>query len=336
MDPFVVPSYIPISADPPEGSMISDNFKPSLSVDISSTYSMQFDPTSPPLLSAATFDMLYTSAPDPQYNGFVSEEQYPGHTVALMSCIQQMYSGMRMKIRAPELFNPLYKTELCRSFEETGQCRYVDKCQFAHGLHELRMLPRHPKYKTEICKTFHTIGTCPYGTRCRFIHKLLGEEGEGTENGHMVENEENQLISLLLESQEYDHLEKVGCEELQLLEKSYELLDPQTVEAPTLTSSSDSNDPYDKVANIASTMTNPKVTFSMLASKKQNLQSPKGRRRALSTPNVSIPTVKSTHRSLMDASVPSIKHVNMECNSWSKSTQFHNRRLPVFQHLEES
>lgn len=64
----------------------------------------------------------------------------------------------------------LYKTEYCRSFEETGTCRYGMKCQFAHGNGELRHVTRHPKYKTEVCKTFHSIGTCPYGKRCRFIH----------------------------------------------------------------------------------------------------------------------------------------------------------------------
>lgn len=63
-----------------------------------------------------------------------------------------------------------YKTELCRPFEENGTCKYGDKCQFAHGLHELRQLTRHPKYKTELCRTFHTIGFCPYGPRCHFIH----------------------------------------------------------------------------------------------------------------------------------------------------------------------
>eukprot|EP01097_Dermamoeba_algensis_P006426 TRINITY_DN4024_c0_g1_i1.p1 TRINITY_DN4024_c0_g1~~TRINITY_DN4024_c0_g1_i1.p1 ORF type:complete len:254 (-),score=41.28 TRINITY_DN4024_c0_g1_i1:174-935(-) len=68
-------------------------------------------------------------------------------------------------------YQNLYKTELCRSFLETGACRYGWKCQFAHGEDELRPISRHPKYKTEICKTFHTIGTCPYGTRCRFIHR---------------------------------------------------------------------------------------------------------------------------------------------------------------------
>ncbi len=46
----------------------------------------------------------------------------------------------------------LYKTELCRSWEETGQCRYGNKCQFAHSLNELRLVNRHPKYKSmSIC-----------------------------------------------------------------------------------------------------------------------------------------------------------------------------------------
>ena len=66
--------------------------------------------------------------------------------------------------------NNLYKTELCHSFEETGNCKYGNKCQFAHGKEELRVVSKHPRYKSEICKTFHTTGTCPYGKRCRFIH----------------------------------------------------------------------------------------------------------------------------------------------------------------------
>lgn len=63
-----------------------------------------------------------------------------------------------------------YKTELCRSFTESGLCKYGGKCQFAHGTEELRDLSRHPKYKTELCRTFHTIGFCPYGIRCHFVH----------------------------------------------------------------------------------------------------------------------------------------------------------------------
>jgi len=64
----------------------------------------------------------------------------------------------------------LYKTEMCRSFMDTGNCRYGTKCQFAHGAHERRPVLRHPKYKTEICKKFSNTGNCPYGNRCRFIH----------------------------------------------------------------------------------------------------------------------------------------------------------------------
>lgn len=63
-----------------------------------------------------------------------------------------------------------YKTELCRPFEEAGECKYGEKCQFAHGYNELRNLQRHPKYKTEYCRTFHSVGFCPYGPRCHFVH----------------------------------------------------------------------------------------------------------------------------------------------------------------------
>lgn len=70
----------------------------------------------------------------------------------------------------PAVNSSRYKTELCRPFEESGHCKYADKCQFAHGAHELKQLQRHPKYKTELCRTFHSKGFCPYGPRCNFIH----------------------------------------------------------------------------------------------------------------------------------------------------------------------
>lgn len=70
----------------------------------------------------------------------------------------------------PSSSSSRYKTELCRSFTESGLCKYGGKCQFAHGADELRDLSRHPKYKTEPCRTFHTIGFCPYGIRCHFVH----------------------------------------------------------------------------------------------------------------------------------------------------------------------
>jgi len=65
-----------------------------------------------------------------------------------------------------------YKTELCRPYQENGTCKYGDKCQFAHGMKELRTITRHPKYKTDLCRTYHSSGFCPYGPRCHFIHNL--------------------------------------------------------------------------------------------------------------------------------------------------------------------
>lgn len=65
-----------------------------------------------------------------------------------------------------------YKTELCRPYQEYRVCKYGDKCQFAHGEEDLRILPRHPKYKTELCRTYHSTGFCPYGPRCHFIHNM--------------------------------------------------------------------------------------------------------------------------------------------------------------------
>lgn len=85
----------------------------------------------------------------------------------------------------PNINSSRYKTELCRPFEESGHCKYGDKCQFAHGGLELRTLSRHPKYKTELCRTYHTIGFCPYGPRCHFIH-----------------NEEERKLALAMEAQQ--------------------------------------------------------------------------------------------------------------------------------------
>ncbi|XP_053544834.1 mRNA decay activator protein ZFP36L3-like [Bombina bombina] len=63
-----------------------------------------------------------------------------------------------------------YKTELCSRYAESGFCAYRNRCQFAHGLSELRPPIQHPKYKTELCRSFHVLGTCNYGLRCLFIH----------------------------------------------------------------------------------------------------------------------------------------------------------------------
>ncbi|KAJ8008105.1 hypothetical protein DPEC_G00101310 [Dallia pectoralis] len=70
----------------------------------------------------------------------------------------------------PWMCSTRYKTELCSRYAEMGFCKFAERCQFAHGLHDLHVPSRHPKYKTELCRTFHTAGYCVYGTRCLFAH----------------------------------------------------------------------------------------------------------------------------------------------------------------------
>ncbi|CAL4186821.1 unnamed protein product, partial [Meganyctiphanes norvegica] len=65
-----------------------------------------------------------------------------------------------------------YKTELCRSFQYNGFCKYGDACLYAHGGVDLRMYPKHPMYRTKKCFSFHNKGYCLYGSRCQFLHDV--------------------------------------------------------------------------------------------------------------------------------------------------------------------
>ncbi|KAJ3069798.1 NADPH:quinone reductase [Podochytrium sp. JEL0797] len=98
----------------------------------------------------------------------------PGHNASSdrqhQLALQQLRQNELNMRRGGDKKGNLYKTEFCRSMEETGECRYANKCQFAHSLQELRLVDRHPKYKTQLCKTFYDTGDCPYGRRCCFIH----------------------------------------------------------------------------------------------------------------------------------------------------------------------
>ncbi|ERN04335.1 hypothetical protein AMTRI_Chr13g117890 [Amborella trichopoda] len=79
-----------------------------------------------------------------------------------------------------EVYNQgMFKTELCNKWQETGACPYGDRCQFAHGIEELRPVIRHPRYKTEICRMILTGDKCPYGHRCHFRHALSPNETFG-------------------------------------------------------------------------------------------------------------------------------------------------------------
>jgi Zinc finger C-x8-C-x5-C-x3-H type (and similar) len=43
------------------------------------------------------------------------------------------------------------QTEMCVSWLNGATCRYGGRCQFAHGLNELRQPVRPAKYKTQVC-----------------------------------------------------------------------------------------------------------------------------------------------------------------------------------------
>ncbi|KAI8645070.1 hypothetical protein BD408DRAFT_412197 [Parasitella parasitica] len=86
----------------------------------------------------------------------------------------------------------LYKTELCRNWEESGHCRYGNKCQYAHGAADLREIDRHPKYKTQKCRTYHQTGSCPYGSRCTFRHFNLPGDALEMKNLEKEEEEKRQ------------------------------------------------------------------------------------------------------------------------------------------------
>ncbi|CCH62410.1 hypothetical protein TBLA_0H01230 [Henningerozyma blattae CBS 6284] len=64
----------------------------------------------------------------------------------------------------------LFKTELCETFTTKGTCKYGNKCQFAHGLHELNFKNISSNFRTKPCNNWEKLGYCPYGKRCQFKH----------------------------------------------------------------------------------------------------------------------------------------------------------------------
>ncbi|QLL31956.1 hypothetical protein HG536_0C01240 [Torulaspora globosa] len=69
-----------------------------------------------------------------------------------------------------QLNKELYKTELCESFTTKGNCKYGNRCQFAHGLGELKFKQRSTNFRTKPCVNWTKLGYCPYGKRCCFKH----------------------------------------------------------------------------------------------------------------------------------------------------------------------
>ena len=92
-----------------------------------------------------------------------------------------------IKIIIKKIDRKKYKTALCANFMD-GTCPYAEKCNFAHGDHELRgrgkLMTSEKKWRTELCADWER-GKCKYGDKCRLAHggtKLRQEVDKGKNN----------------------------------------------------------------------------------------------------------------------------------------------------------
>ena len=99
-----------------------------------------------------------------------------------------------------------YKTMLCKHFSSPKGCSFGDKCQFAHGVNDLRTsnglpisnpqipnnTPQDKKslnlqnYKIVKCKYWEKDHNCRYGSLCTFAH---GDEELRTKSDNMLSNQ---------------------------------------------------------------------------------------------------------------------------------------------------
>ena len=97
--------------------------------------------------------------------------------------------------------NPSYKTALCEAYMKGHYCQFADRCQYAHGKHELREKPKtkpedlteeakqkllkknqqRPDYKTKMCVNIQKEGRCEFGDICNFAHSA--EELRASKSG---------------------------------------------------------------------------------------------------------------------------------------------------------
>ncbi|KAL6964317.1 hypothetical protein U1Q18_035373 [Sarracenia purpurea var. burkii] len=92
--------------------------------------------------------------------------------------------------------NSFYKTEICRSWEDSSHCRYGSKCQFAHGKEEVRpsRFPNKNKTEPQTCKSYSSSGSCSYGAKCRFAHHQVTTTASPTEPAVTAEPAKTQTI----------------------------------------------------------------------------------------------------------------------------------------------
>ncbi|GAN08122.1 bis(5'-nucleosyl)-tetraphosphatase [Mucor ambiguus] len=138
--------------------------------------------------------VLHPLQPQPQQLAETHKEHY--HQPQQQQQQQQIPSPSPSQ-QALQQNSPLYKTRLCERFETEGSCPYGPKCNFAHGVVELRGRTTgdasyqhqyqqdknddrinidsngNQLFKTKLCEKFMKDKFCQYGPKCHFAH---GEE----------------------------------------------------------------------------------------------------------------------------------------------------------------
>lgn len=84
------------------------------------------------------------------------------------SSVSSASSSTKTQMRS--LNTQLYKTELCMLFIKVGMCPYGNKCQFAHGKQDLKVVERPSNWRSKPCANWAKFGACRYGKRCCFKH----------------------------------------------------------------------------------------------------------------------------------------------------------------------
>lgn len=78
---------------------------------------------------------------------------------------------------------------MCKNWEMKGECRWGNRCSYAHGEHELVKKTHLPKnFMTRACETFHKDGFCSFGKRCQFMHSERDVYGDQLYTAVLREN----------------------------------------------------------------------------------------------------------------------------------------------------
>ena len=163
-----------------------------------------------PFQNEAALTFLF-SQPVPRHGDFIDD-----HDAIMGLCkpaLEEGYGmcgkgGARAGTSARPTDSLFYKTRMCKNWEQTGDCMYGSRCNFAHGEEELRSAtgavssaptitssaptsqPASPTpvsrpsvrrqteederpaqlYKTRMCKNFELTGACKFGDKCNFAH----------------------------------------------------------------------------------------------------------------------------------------------------------------------